>query len=490
MGMINTRIVLRNDSSAEWLVNSSKVLLKGEVGIEFLEDGKVKLKIGDGVKSWAELDYFGGEELNGDNLTILVENGIIKLKGFDEAAVGSQLVKGADGTMSWVLPDSSTVDGLKTIVGTLQTDVAKIQGEVESLNKAVEEKANAADVYTKTEVDSKLSSVYRYKGTVENFSDLPTDGLTVGDVYNVVNAGEGVKAGDNVAWNGEGWDVLSGAVDLSGYTTKEEYETVKSAVDEIEETYVSKEEALASLKTAPYEICYEPVGTQVSYRDKEIRIMCPSDTEWKLQNVGAGGDSTKYYIGFKAYAPNDSVTGFKEDLAETISDETLYSFENNDFAGIDEYGRKYSICWLAVAAYDAGSGTGEWTYYGAGSSAQKYIGWYYSVEWYDAAGVKVASDTIRINLSNEECHNSIEPYYMGKVIKGVSVGGTLLDVVNNQVNIALAGAEKAGVVKSAEGENKVTVEEDGTMTVKSINVSALVQAEDDVLILNGGSSAI
>ena len=487
MGMINTRIVLRNDSSAEWLVNSSKVLLKGEVGIEFLPDEKVKIKIGDGVKTWEQLDYFG--DFNGDNLTVLVENGIIKLKGFDEAAVGSQLVKGADGTMSWVLPDTSTVEGLQTVVGTLQNDVTKVQDEVKSLTEVVEEKANAADVYTKTEVDSKLSSVYRFQGTVENFSDLPTEGLTVGDVYNVVNAGEGIKAGDNVAWNGEGWDVLSGTVDLSGYATKAELETVKSAVDEIAETYVTKEEALASLKTAPYEVCYEPVATQVSYRDKEIRIMCPTDTEWKLQNVGAGGDSTKYYIGLKAYAPNDSVTGFKEDLAETISDETIYSFENNEFAGIDEYGRKYSIVWLPVAAYDAGSGTGEWTYYGAGSSAQKYIGWYYSVEWYEG-GVKVASDTIRINLSNEECHNSIEPYYMGKVIKGVSVGGTLLDVVNNQVEIALAGAEQAGVVKSAEGENKVTVEADGTMTVKSINVSALVQNEDDVLILNGGSSAI
>ena len=30
-------------------------------------------------------------------------------------------------------------------------------------------------------------------------------------------------------------------------------------------------------------------------------------------------------------------------------------------------------------------------------------------------GVKVDSDTIRINLTNESCHNSIEPYYMGQI---------------------------------------------------------------------------
>ena len=62
MAQLNTRIVLRNDSTSEWLTNSSKVLLKGEVGIEFLDDGKVKIKIGDGVRSWSELPYFGGEE--------------------------------------------------------------------------------------------------------------------------------------------------------------------------------------------------------------------------------------------------------------------------------------------------------------------------------------------------------------------------------------------------------------------------------------------
>lgn len=59
---LTTRIILRNDSSTEWLANSSQVLLKGEVGIEFLETGKVKMKVGDGQHTWAQLPYFGGDE--------------------------------------------------------------------------------------------------------------------------------------------------------------------------------------------------------------------------------------------------------------------------------------------------------------------------------------------------------------------------------------------------------------------------------------------
>lgn len=54
-----TRIILRNDSTANWLANSSAVLLRGEVGFEFSESGQVKMKVGDGATVWADLPYFG-----------------------------------------------------------------------------------------------------------------------------------------------------------------------------------------------------------------------------------------------------------------------------------------------------------------------------------------------------------------------------------------------------------------------------------------------
>lgn len=60
MATLNTRIVLRNDSSANWLTYETKVLLKGEVGVEYLEDGTPRFKIGDGTKTWAELPYYEG----------------------------------------------------------------------------------------------------------------------------------------------------------------------------------------------------------------------------------------------------------------------------------------------------------------------------------------------------------------------------------------------------------------------------------------------
>ena len=61
MALLNTTIILRNDSTVNWLANENVILARGEVAIEFLANGKAKMKIGDGEKTWAQLSYFGGE---------------------------------------------------------------------------------------------------------------------------------------------------------------------------------------------------------------------------------------------------------------------------------------------------------------------------------------------------------------------------------------------------------------------------------------------
>ena len=70
-----------------------------------------------------------------------------------------------------------------------------------------------AHAATKAYVDSAVSAVYKYKGSVANQSALPSAGQTVGDVYNVEDTG------DNYAWDGSKWDKLAGTVDLSSYLT-------------------------------------------------------------------------------------------------------------------------------------------------------------------------------------------------------------------------------------------------------------------------------
>lgn len=186
-------------------------------------------------------------------------------------------------------------------------------------------------------------------------------------------------------------------------------DAVENSVDLLD----NKIKALAnSVQRIKYEISSTPKGALVDYRDKEIRVLCPRNTEWVKQNVGTNGDPKKYYMCFKAYAPNDAVS-FKESETGAIVDEML-TFDG-DFAGIDEYGRKYSIVWLPLASYDEATDT--WTYFGNNSSASKYLGWTYVVEWYDADGTIIESDSVRINLSNEECHYLIQPYYLNDIVE-------------------------------------------------------------------------
>ena len=66
-----------------------------------------------------------------------------------------------------------------------------------------------------------ISSVYKFKGSVKTYADLPTKDQAVGDTYNIeaADTSKDVKAGDNLAWNGSAWDNLSGTVDLSAYAT-------------------------------------------------------------------------------------------------------------------------------------------------------------------------------------------------------------------------------------------------------------------------------
>lgn len=96
--------------------------------------------------------------------------------------------------------------------------------------------------YTKTEVDGKVSAVYKYKGTVATYSDLPSTGLTVGDVYNVETTG------DNYAWTGTAWDKLGGDIDLSGYQTKID-SSHKLDADLVDDTNATNKFVSASDKT-------------------------------------------------------------------------------------------------------------------------------------------------------------------------------------------------------------------------------------------------
>ena len=98
----------------------------------------------------------------------------------------------------------------------------QIKSDITNLQSTKADKATTlagygiTDAYTKTEVDAKVSSVYRFRGSVATYANLPTTGQVVGDVWNVEDTGA------NYAWSGTEWDKLSETVDLTPYLTKTE----------------------------------------------------------------------------------------------------------------------------------------------------------------------------------------------------------------------------------------------------------------------------
>ena len=102
---------------------------------------------------------------------------------------------------------STTLDELK----------AKVDANYNELKTRLDAVPDVTDFYTKEEIHQMFGTVYKYAGSVDNFSDLPTN-LTneqIGVVINVRNPN-----GMNYAWNGSEWDALGG-FDESNYYNKD-----------------------------------------------------------------------------------------------------------------------------------------------------------------------------------------------------------------------------------------------------------------------------
>ena len=370
--------------------------------IAVVESGVATLYI---IQPDKTLKEVGGKIDVNENIFEKTAEGKLDIIGFASAVAGAQAVKGADGKISWVKPDTTTVEGLTTTVNQLSNTVNGYtdgEGVVhEGLGSKVSTlETKVANTYTKTEVDSKVSSVMRYKGSKDTYAELPTEDNTVGDVWNITTADatHGIKAGDNVAWNGTGWDILGGAVDLSGYATKTD---LNDKVDKVEDS----------------------------------RLITSAEGE-KLANIGAGAQVNK----IESVAAGELAISKDKELS-------IVAIAQNKVTGLD----------TALA----GKVNVE---EGKGLSSNDYT----------------ADEKAKLE--------GIEAKAQVNILEVVKVNGSALPITEKAVDIPLATAEVLGVVKGSAAENKITIGEDGTMEVNSLNVSKLAQTAGDTLILNGGTS--
>lgn len=147
---------------------------------------------------------------------------------------------------SYVHTDNNFTNELKTKAENAEANVietVKVNGTAQTVtSKEIDitvptnnnQLTNGAGYQTASDVESainsKLSTVMDYKGEVNTYADLPANPKK-GDVYNITTADSthGVKAGDNVAYNGTTWDVLAGTFDTTGLVKEEDLIAITNA---------------------------------------------------------------------------------------------------------------------------------------------------------------------------------------------------------------------------------------------------------------------
>lgn len=107
--------------------------------IAVVEDGKATLYV---IQPDKTLKEVGGNIVINENVFEKDENGALNLLGFADAVGGAQLVKTEDGKISWVKPDTTTVEGLSTAIKSLQTVVGD---DKSGLVKQVNDNTTAID---------------------------------------------------------------------------------------------------------------------------------------------------------------------------------------------------------------------------------------------------------------------------------------------------------------------------------------------------------
>ena len=129
-----------------------------------VENGKAKIYQ---IQPDKTLSGVGEEIVINENVFTKDAEGKLSLYGFATAVAGAQLTVGTDGKLSWVKPDTTTVDGLSTKVATLETNIGNLQTEIDK-------KANSEDVYNKTDIDGKLTTVAGEIAKKANAADVYT----------------------------------------------------------------------------------------------------------------------------------------------------------------------------------------------------------------------------------------------------------------------------------------------------------------------------
>lgn len=201
-----------------------------KIGANFAYNGKLPNFERDSFETKAAMKAFNENNIDEGHLSYCKEDGNIyqyKSANTADATTGKWRLFKTDIVVDAALNGTSK----NPIQNKAVFEALKAKADVAALNNYVTT-ATANTTYAKK---SDISNVYKFKGTKTTYAELPTTGVITGDVWNITNADatHGIKAGDNVAWNGAAWDNLSGVTDLSNYATTTTTDAISADVKKL-----------------------------------------------------------------------------------------------------------------------------------------------------------------------------------------------------------------------------------------------------------------
>lgn len=182
---LNTRIALKSDTTDNW-AKSTLVLLKGEQAIEITKSGAYKIKIGDGVKTFAELPY---ATMTPEEISALIGDGSVQNVTLASGTNNGTLKLTVDGTTT----DNIAVKGLGSAAytntsayataaqGTLATNAVRkvVSGTANGTISVTTGTGAATDVAVK----GLASAAYKTAGSAQG--NVPVNGAALGTTADV-----------------------------------------------------------------------------------------------------------------------------------------------------------------------------------------------------------------------------------------------------------------------------------------------------------------
>lgn len=328
-----------------------------------------------------------------------------------------------------------------------------------------------SNYYDKSQVDAKIggiSGAFHFKGVL-------LDSQFLNGLPNISNASEGDVylngSGEQFAYNGTTWVKLGFLTDLSAYSTTSQVEAMIEGALTGMYSFKGEAESLEDVVSPERGDVYVVDGTQYAWDgDNWVEISTNVDLSAYATSadMAAAIQAAKTEVVNTAAADATTKANGAKDYADELVEEINDSMEEVDDR---------------IAALEETVDTA-----GTGLSAQ-VTAINTSLTNTGAIGSRiVALEAVKHSHDNADVLDEVTEDDWKNKIDSIKIGNEALTITNKAVTLPLATAQRAGLVVSSTADNKVSVGDDGTMSVNSLDVAKLFVATGDTFVLNGGNA--